>query len=283
VGGASVVAKLIYIGGYGRSGSTLLEYLLTSHPSLVACGEIQRSFLRFEVKKKRLCTCGQTLPACPVWGPFRKRWDELKGLPVDELTLALLEWVSANYEVMMDSSKTAWGSFLVPWRLSRRLGQHFLLVHLVRDPRGVCWSSIRTSWRSKKRARPSPPIVTALRAALGWTMANLVCETFRWSRPERYLRVRYEDVVWAPHEVIETILQRVGLKPAHSRLLSEPVGNRHQLHGNAMRFKSLSLSDVKEDVAWRTEMPKGYQSLVAALCWPLSRRYGYGEASVHAE
>src|SRR5262249_55555259 len=138
-GGKNAMAKLIYIGGYGRSGSTLLEYLLSSHPALVACGEVQRSFRRFEVKKERLCTCGQTLPKCRVWAPFKEKWSKLKGLPVDELTLSLLESVSGDYEVMVDSSKTARGSFSIPWRLSRRIGQDFLLVHLVRDPRGVCW------------------------------------------------------------------------------------------------------------------------------------------------
>jgi hypothetical protein len=34
------VTKLIYIGGYGHSGSTLLEYLLAASPEIVACGEV---------------------------------------------------------------------------------------------------------------------------------------------------------------------------------------------------------------------------------------------------
>jgi len=33
------VPRLIYIGGYGHSGSTLLEYLLAASPEVVACGE----------------------------------------------------------------------------------------------------------------------------------------------------------------------------------------------------------------------------------------------------
>ena len=269
------MTKLIYIGGYGRSGSTLLEYLLTSHPALVACGEVQRSVRKFDVKRERLCTCGQKLPVCPVWGPFRRRWDELKELPVDDLTLALLECVSTEYEVMVDSSKTAWGSFSVPWGLRRRLGKDFHLVHLVRDPRGVGWSSIRTPWRPKKSPRPSPPIVTALRAAFGWTAANLVCEIFRWRHPDSYLRVRYDELVRAPSNVVGRILGRVALSPPTSLLPAELRGNRHQLHGNAMRFKTLSLSDVKEDLAWTTAMPGRFRTLITVLCWPLARRYGF--------
>jgi hypothetical protein len=34
------VTKLVYIGGYGHSGSTLLEYLLAASPKVVACGEV---------------------------------------------------------------------------------------------------------------------------------------------------------------------------------------------------------------------------------------------------
>jgi Sulfotransferase domain len=264
------VAKLIYIGGYGRSGSTLLEYLLSSHPAVVACGEVQRSFRRFEVKKERLCTCGRTLRTCHVWAPFKQRWSKLKEFPVDELTLVLLESVSADYQVMVDSSKTAWGSFSIPWRLCRRLGQNFLLVHLVRDPRGVCWSNLRT--RSKKNARPLPHVLSAVRAALGWTIANLACEVFRWRFPERYLRVHYEDMSRAPKEVVSTILSRTRLS-APRALLAPGQTNRHQLHGNGMRYKALSVSDIKADEAWKTQMPRRYQVLVAALCWPLRRRY----------
>jgi hypothetical protein len=35
-----VVTKLVYIGGYGHSGSTLLEYLLAASPKVIACGEV---------------------------------------------------------------------------------------------------------------------------------------------------------------------------------------------------------------------------------------------------
>ena len=266
------MAKLIYIGGYGRSGSTLLEYLLSSHPALVACGEVQRSFRRFEVKKERLCTCGQRLPKCHVWAPFHERWGNLKGRPVDELTLALLETVSSDYQVMVDSSKTAWGSLSIPWRLSRKIGQNFLLVHLVRDPRGVCWSSIRTSSRPRKNVRTWPPAISAMRAALGWTVANLACEIFRWRFPKRYLRVRYDDMVRAPNEVVSEVLSHTKLS-APAALLAIGQTNRHQLHGNGMRYKLLSLSDIKADMAWETEMPQRYQLLVAGLCWPLRLRY----------
>jgi hypothetical protein len=177
----------------------------------------------------------------------------------------------------VDSSKTAWASAAVPFRLSRKLGQDFLLVHVVRDPRGVSWSVMRTPWRPKKGPRDSA-IKAALRTAFGWIAANLACELFGWLYPESYIRVRYEDLSNAPVKSIANILQRVSLVPPSS-LRVEARKNRHQLYGNAMRYKLLSPADVKEDSAWKTMMPKAYRRLVACLCWPLLMLYGYDRLS----
>jgi hypothetical protein len=268
------VAKLVYIGGYGRSGSTLLEYLLTAQPKVVACGEVERHLRRFG--RRKVCTCGRLSKKCPVWKAFRHKSGKLKGWDHAQLDLALLDHVSGDYAVMVDSSKTAWGSLVVPFRLARRLQGDFLLVHLVRDPRGVCWSTMRPPSRPKKARREQAPATRLLRTALGWTHANLACEMFGRLYPDRYLRVRYEDLVQAPLQVIDRILNRVSLKAPLSLDSTETRDNRHQLYGNAMRFKILSLAELKEDVAWKTEMPPTYWGLVAGLTWPLRRRYDYG-------
>ncbi|HLC08746.1 MAG TPA: hypothetical protein VJK06_05625, partial [Methyloceanibacter sp.] len=51
--------------------------------------------------------------------------------------------------------------------------------------------------------------------------------------------------------------------------------NRHQLYGNRMRGRPLTLADVKEDRAWQTEMPAAYCRLVSPLSFILRARYGY--------
>jgi sulfotransferase family protein len=266
------LAKLIYIGGYGRSGSTLLEYLLTAHGEVVACGEIERHLRSFG--KKKICTCGRRMRDCPVWSDFRHKTGRVKGLDHAQLTLALLEHVSPHYQAMVDSSKTAGGAAFDPMPLWRALGDDFLLVQIVRDARGVSWSAIRTPWRPKKKRNDSAP-VAALRTAFGWIAANLACEAFRWRHPKNAMRVRYEDLVKAPEQVVVAILARAGLPPLQNLDGIAGNDNRHQLHGNAMRFKPLSPAELKEDVAWKTAMPSAYRRLVSVLCWPLLRRYGY--------
>jgi hypothetical protein len=267
------LAKLVYIGGFGRSGSTLLEYLLTSDPEVVACGEVARHLHKF--RARRDCTCGRPAADCPVWGPFQIGRENAKGLDHQTLTLALLKQVSDAFPVMVDSSKTAWGSALVPLRLRRSLGCDFLLVHLVRDPRAVCWSTIRTAPRRRKSAAPSTPAARCLHTIIGWTAANLACEIYGWLHPDSYLRVRYEDLTHAPLKVLAQVLGAVGLQPPANFQVSETVDNRHQLYGNRMRFTAVSLVELREDTAWKGAMPRAYRVIASVLCWPLAARYGY--------
>jgi len=171
------MAKLIYVGGFGRSGSTLLEYLLASHPGVLACGEVGRHPLKWRTRKG--CTCGRQALECPVWAPFQfaprkaERWDH------ERLTHALAEHAAASFTAMVDSSKTAGGSWRVPFQLRQRLSDSFVLMHIVRDPRAVCWSTIRTPLERRKKGRTvASGWNRCLRTAFGWLTANFVCEVF---------------------------------------------------------------------------------------------------------
>ena len=265
----SNLARLIYIGGYGRSGSTLFESLLTADPRLVACGEVSRHLWRTKIRKT--CTCGRGIKTCPVWQPFRHRrkrivdWDHLR------LTLALLDHISTNFSVMVDCSKTAWGSGLAPFRLRKRLGSDFLLMHLVRDPRAVCWSTLRTK---NQHAEPGSDLGANFRTAFGWLGANLACEAFRLFHPNQYLRIRYEDIVRAPQTTLPSIFKAAALHPASSR--QEPAtDNRHQLHGNRVRHQPVVLGTLKEDLAWKARMPWSSRWLIVMLTAPLFLKYSF--------
>jgi hypothetical protein len=264
------VTKLVYIGGYGHSGSTLLEYLLAASPKVVACGEVA-SVLR-ERGGKGKCTCGREVKLCPVWGPLLTSTETLDGMTHEGLARLLVVQDGGVHAVLVDSSKTAWRSAEVPFRLARELGPDFHLVHLVRDPRAVSWSAVKKSGR--RGTRPLMPLRSAS-AALGWGIANLVCERFGRTYPDRYLRMRYEDLACAPADTMRGLFAEL-LPGAEWR--PDDIGgsdNRHQLYGNRMRSASLSLAEVKEDAGWTHDMPGVYRALVSAITAPLRRRYGY--------
>src|SRR5215468_9937032 len=97
------VTKLVYIGGYGHSGSTLLEYLLAASPMVIACGEVA-SVLR-ERGRKGKCTCGRKVKLCPVWGPFLTSTETLDGMTHEGLSRALIARDGGAHAVLVDSSK----------------------------------------------------------------------------------------------------------------------------------------------------------------------------------
>jgi hypothetical protein len=246
-----VVTKLVYIGGYGHSGSTLLEYLLAASPKVIACGEVA-SVLRDRLPKGK-CTCGRRVKECPVWGPIFAAPETLHTMTHQDLARALLAQDRGAHAVLVDSSKTAWRSIAVPFRLNRELGADFQFVHLVRDPRGVSWSAVEKAGRRGRR--PLMPLRCGS-AALGWWIANLACDAFGRRYPERYVRLNYEELARSPRETMRDLFAK--LVPG-SKWRPEAMGmsdNRHQFHGNRMRSESLSLADVKEDVAWTRDMPR---------------------------
>jgi hypothetical protein len=263
------VTSLIYIGGYGRSGTTLLESLLATRPDILACGEVV-SCLRNRLD--RGCTCGKPRQNCEIWGPFYQTPGGIRGMSHAGLTLALLDRASDRYAFLVDSSKTAWGSFSAPFSLRQKLGDQLYLVHVIRDPRAVCWSN--AGGTRKRGGVVRFPSLRHLRTAFGWWSANLSCELFGLLYPERYQRVRYEDIARSPAESLAALSAAL---PTQGEATSgtEMHGNRHQLRGNQSRYEIIKPAEIREDARWKSAMPAGHQTLVAALTWPLRLRYGY--------
>src|SRR3954453_3522671 len=58
--------KIIYIAGYSRSGSTILDIMLSSHPEIFGTGELGNLF-DYWSEGIRTCTCEQIYNRCPFW------------------------------------------------------------------------------------------------------------------------------------------------------------------------------------------------------------------------
>lgn len=280
-GAHSGLTKLIYIGGYGHSGSTLLEYLMTGSPAVLACGEVT-SCVRAGAVRHRKCSCGREAEKCPVWGVFYSPSNDPVFWTHARLLHTLRQEVGANYLAIIDSSKTAWGSLSMPFRLKRQFGSEFMLVHLVRDPAAVCWSILKQKNRKANRKGRSVPhyFFRCSWMVVAWYLANLSCEVFGLIYPRHYVRVRYEDLTHSPAEKLRTLFER--LLP-DGRWHSGDAGardNRHQLHGNKVRLRQITIDDVKEDLKWKLEMPPQYSRIVGPLSYLLRLRYGYGRPHI---
>ncbi len=258
---------LVYIGGYGRSGSTLLALVLAEDEHTLNLGEVAMAAPLLRTRK-RLCTCGRPLVSCPVWSSLAQ--------PAGRGSAAHLELLRSAFAatpapVIIDASKTAFRHARHPGYLRRRLGARLRMLHVVRDPRAVAWSVLR---ERRRDGGPQPRwggLGLAARTAAGWMLANLVSEWFGLRHRRDYVRLRYEDAVTAG--VPDAFGLRLPAGPLAGRTLMTRRDNVHAPVGNPMR--RVGSATVRLDAEWRTALSPRLAAVVCVLCLPLMLRYRY--------
>jgi hypothetical protein len=174
--------------------------------------------------------------------------------------------------VIVDSSKLpTYGELLrhVP-------GIDPLAVQLVRDPRATAYS-----WSTAKplpaadggRMQRQGPI----KSAGLWMLWNALSEAWWRSDRDRYLRVRYDDLVDRPEETLRSIVRAAGTPDVELPLVAPHqvrLAPTHGVAGNPSRFTT-GVVDLRADTRWRREMRPIDRALVTALTWPLAARPGY--------
>lgn len=301
-----------YIGGLGRSGSTLLDRMLGELPHMFSGGEIRELWQRGLIEN-RLCGCGAPLRECRFWREVGLRafggWDRIDATEflavmnsIDRhryvpLLLAPRLWppfarrlaraertLSRLYAAIrdvgggaavVDSSKAPSYAFV----LRRVPGIRLRAVHLVRDSRGVAFS-----WAKEVRRPDTPGRVVymhrydAARVGMRWLTRNWLMERLA-GLGIPVVRVRYESLVSSPRPEMERILRTLNGGVAHDHLSyisdrSVVLGRGHTVMGNPMRMQ-MGAIDLRVDDEWRTRMHPAKRAIVGALTWPLRLRYGY--------
>jgi hypothetical protein len=293
--------KVIFIAGYGRSGSTLLDIALGQHPAVFGAGEMT-GLTRRVWAANEFCACGKRVRSCPFWAQVVASWSENRAEPISKYlieqsgTESILSWkrlirarrrrlAFLTRELFEQVSEAAAGSILVdssklPGRgfaLKAAPGIELYLVHLVRDPRAVIWSKMKRIKRKveagvQRELRPRPLLYTALR----WIVINIASEMLaaRIGR-RRTVRVRYEDFVADPKSTLARVLALVGERVENMPDgISARLRPHHQVSGSRHRMQKELL--ISMDEQWRSSMPTLKQRVVAIVCAPLLWRYGYG-------
>jgi hypothetical protein len=302
---------VFYVGGSGRSGSTLIGRIFGRLPGYICVGEMVFIWTRGLIDDE-LCGCGEPFSACPFWVMVGERafggWDAVDapavealhrsvdrhrylplmlgpratsyGHRLDEYTQLLTRVYAAvrevsGAEVVVDTSKHPSYAYV----LRRTRGVELRLLHLVRDSRGVSHSWTREVARPEVRgAGAKMPTYSSVRAASEWAIHNLLFEILAKLRVS-HRTVRYEDFVAHPLEIVNAVnddlVGRGGqLAEGCITLKGVDLPADHSLSGNPMRFREGRIP-LKADDEWRTKMPAGARRLVTALTVLGLRRYRY--------
>ena len=308
--GALPGTDVVYISGYGRSGSTILDMLLGSHPQMIGTGEVFRLFEGWQAGEN--CSCGQALTDCPFWTAVMARLRaDMPGMEPSEAdrltrsvegpTGAILPhpripeearaqygalWRSvlagiaaeAGVRYVVDSSKSTRETGGRALALAALAGASVRVVHLVRDPRAVAWSLLRGSNRKLEAGEPARLAGGSARPLVGWVAANLRAAAAGRRLPTAMLR--YEDLVRNPEAEIARLGRELHLDLStviEGIRSDDPIPGSHGVAGN--RLRRSGRQRLHEDREWASALP--YRArLLAAVTWPMARRYGYDVSRV---
>jgi hypothetical protein len=304
--------KALYIMGWGRSGSTIMDNLLGGLDGFFSVGELSYFWERGLLEGRR-CGCGALIKDCEVWAatlkeafgdPFtdevdpgaivrwqrdaariRHTWRLLRhdsAAPGTSLR-AYADVMSRFYRalahvtgarVIVDSSKRPSDGAVL--RLVP--GIDVAYVQLVRDPRAVAYS-----WRRRKaqldKAQPADLVQHGpVDSTLSWTGWNLAAETLRRRHSSgKSMLLRYEDFIERPRAALMDMARLVGESPTDLPLDGERrarLSVNHTVSGNPSRFTT-GVVELRRDDEWITRQARGDRFLSTLLALPLLRRYGY--------
>jgi UDP-N-acetylglucosamine transferase subunit ALG13 len=307
--------RIVFVAGWGRSGSTLLDRMLGQVPGVFSAGEL-RDVWRRGVLEDRLCGCGERFSTCPVWTEIGRRafgsWEGIDVLEMqrlrdrldrpwapplvlasrflpgpdrdvaryvdalERLYLAIHEATGAR--VIVDSSKIP--TYLL---LLRRIpGVDLRVVHLVRDSRGVVFSWQRHVERVDGGMETAGDEREMTRygtgsAAARYLFYNGLTHAVQLGLPSSFLR--YEDLIRAPLPAVQSVLRHAGIDAEGEALRF--IGDRSVELGvnHTVDGNPMRLSTgavrLREDDEWRSRMDPKARRLVSAVTAPLLSRYGY--------
>jgi GT2 family glycosyltransferase len=303
---------VLYVGGMGRSGSTILERLIGQIDGVCNLGEVV--FLADRgVRENQTCGCGELFAECPFWTKVGDLafggWDTVDVDRMDHLfrtvddvkyTPRMLlprsteafdrrraEYTSFFRRVYAAAAEVSGAAFVVDsskqtslvYALSHEKGIGLRLLHLVRDPRGVA-----NSWTRRVR-RPEitdheefMPVYRPSYMAALWSGHNLLLAALRLRGVSAY-RLNYEQFTADPRGALQAVARFLGRPDVALDFVADDnrtvtLNTTHSVAGNPMRFQTGPVA-VRRDRKWRREMPRRAQLLVGAMTLPVARAFGY--------
>lgn len=279
--------KIIYIAGAGHSGSTLLDCILSTAPAIFSVGELKylQSFLYQETlhngKKLIDDDAGYRPNTSPIWRDiatsperyippvqqrkrlnFRDRlslllWGKSRTIPYSYRYQELYEATANNaaqvlqkdISCIIDSSKTL--TQLI--EITNRTDYEVYVIHLVRDARGVA-----SSYKYAKQ-----PV---WRSAYVWWLTNRAIGKYcsKNISPNRYMQIRYEDLILNTERTLTTLSSFTGLAIESSNLINKIHQTpSYRFSGNIIRRSGVD--KLQLDEKWKTRLRWWEKALIAPI------------------
>ena len=266
-----------FVLGFQRSGTTMLRLMLNAHPMIA----VPHETFFIPLVAARLENFG------PLTDPAARarlldaigddHWVQKGEFITPEGRAAAL--AETSYPAMVQrlfeahavrAGKPVWGDKTPNYTHSAdilaRLFPDARFIHLVRDVRAVASAMKRVEWGTDD--------VETL--AIKWTLATLSADRVGHVLADRYLRVRYEELISDPADALARMCAHLGLPFDAAMLEFHRTSNKHTpdkskvWHQNSMRAPN-----VAKIAEWRSALSPAEISLIEGRAAPALDRFGY--------
>jgi hypothetical protein len=257
----------IFVGGAGRSGTTLLRVILDTHPRIVCGPELKVTPLICELW--HACQFGYL----PALEHHHLTADDL-AQSFRNLIASLLEKDCAVAGKPRVAEKSPNNVFF--FAHLNRLFPDSPLIHVIRDGRDVVCSLTRMNWRSAKTGEPLESTRDASSAAMYWVRAVSAARAAAQQIPalaQRYFELRYEQLIAAPEETLRPLFAFLG-EEWDSRVLHYHERFRN-LGGESSAGQVSRPINTRALARWKTDLSEADKDAVKQIAGPLLLELGY--------
>jgi hypothetical protein len=305
------MAKVVYIMGHGYSGSTLLTFLLGSHPQVATIGELGIAPRAKTTPEEYFCSCHEPIRDCSFWQRVTREmaerghefdvWESELEFRARDGRLADVVLRAVQRGPLLETARGAAVRVLPGARqeLSRVLDRIKALTEVVTNIK-ECGTFLDSSKRPERAmfmrrfgdfddmrvihlVRDGRAVswsnmknlqVGPEEAARSWLADNQGSEHARRFFPDDcWMTLRYEDLCTDPQGTLEKIYGFMGV-PAKNGL-NDFRSVDHHIIGNRMRLSATS--EIRLDESWKQALSPEQRSSIERRVGALNRRYGYGD------
>lgn len=298
----------LYVTGVGGCGSTLLAFLLNSHPQVVTTSEMAFAYLRRN--PAFACSCGEPVLNCPFFlGVERRVQAHDAGFSLGNAGL-IHRFSSNRYfnillgrplrsslaEVIRDKLASWWPSYRRVLEATNRRVVLFARAALAVSGKSVFLDAQKDPMRARF-LQFSPEIrlkvihlvrdvrgavasmmkrnsgTTVEEAARIWLRGNKNCHRVRrFVRIEEWLQVTYDELCRSPQETVDRIC---GLAEIPARTVpADFYGCEHHILGNHMRLRGTG-GKVGYDESWKDILSPQDLAIIARIAGDANRFFGH--------
>jgi hypothetical protein len=305
------MAGVLYVAGHGRSGSTLLDVMVSEHPDVVGLGELHRLSLD---PIERWCADGHPVSQSPFWAPVIESVCARYGVPVDGWPARLptsvvrgsgprrrlldLELMAATDPVralvsrlppLADYLPAIHHSLAFIDEAARRSGASWAVDSTKNPARMKAMWAVRPervrivhllrdgrAVAASNRRRMGVPIEESARR---WAAENLKVRWALATVPRRsWLVLRYEDLCADPGRALDQVDRLLGVDSSRRVTAPDRTVERHQIPGNEWLLADAGTGPVRVDLdeRWRRHWSAADEAAYRAGAGGTDGRYGYG-------